>query len=108
MFLRDVRSAGARPTQVARGSHRTLYWSYHDMGESRFDDEWVARNYDIVSMGGPKGGGFVFDTNALHRGVVRGDAPRSVLILEFNNAAKDADRSILRRPFRARAARSTS
>ena len=68
LFLHDV-GKGARPTQVARGSHRTLYWSYHDMGESRFSDEWVARNYDIVNMGGPKGGGFVFDTNALHRGV---------------------------------------
>ena len=44
------------------------------MGESRFDDDWVARNYEVVNMGGPKGGGFVFDTNALHRGVVEGDA----------------------------------
>ena len=42
-------------------------------------------------MGGPKGGGFVFDTNALHRGVVAGTQPRSVLILEFNDAAKDAE-----------------
>ena len=61
------------------------------MGESRFSDEWVERNYEIVSMGGPKGGGFVFDTNALHRGVVSGNTPRSVLILEFNDAAKDAE-----------------
>ena len=97
-----MRSAGARPTQVARGSHRTLYWSYHDMGESRFDDEWVARNYDIVSMGGPKGGGFVFDTNALHRGVTRGDTPRSVLILEFNNAAKDAELAHAASTFRSK------
>ncbi len=72
------------------------------MGESRFDDEWVARNYDIVSMGGPKGGGFVFDTNALHRGVTRGDTPRSVLILEFNNAAKDAELAHAASKFRSK------
>ena len=93
---------GARPTQVARGSHRTLYWSYHDMGESRFSDEWVARNYEVVNMGGPKGGGFVFDTNALHRGVVSGNTPRSVLILEFNDAAKDADLARVSSIFRAK------
>ena len=87
---------------MARGSHRTLYWSYHDMGESRFSDDWVARNYDIVSMGGPKGGGFVFDTNALHRGVLKGDAPRSVLILEFNDAAKDADLARAAATFRSK------
>ena len=69
---------------MARGSHNTLYWSYHDMGESRFSDAWVARNYDIVSMGGPKGGGFVFDTNALHKGEVRGDFERTTVILEFH------------------------
>jgi hypothetical protein len=99
LFLHDTRS---RPTQVARGSHKTLYWSYHDMGESRFSDDWVARNYDIVSMGGPKGGGFVFDTNALHRGVLKGDAPRSVLILEFNDAAKDADLARAAATFRSK------
>ena len=95
-------STQARPTQVARGSHNTLYWSYHDMGESRFSDVWVERNYEIVSMGGQKGGGFVFDTNALHRGVVRGDTPRSVLILEFNNAAKDAELARVSSIFRAK------
>ena len=42
-------------------------------------------------MLGRAGGGFVFDTNALHRGVVSGNTPRSVLILEFDNAAKDAE-----------------
>ena len=95
-------STQARPTQVARGSHNTLYWSYHDMGESRFSDVWVERNYEIVSMGGQKGGGFVFDTNALHRGVARGDTPRSVLILEFNNAAKDAELADAAATFRSK------
>ena len=72
------------------------------MGESRFSDEWVERNYEIVSMGGPKGGGFVFDTNALHRGVTRGDTPRSVLILEFNDAAKDAELAAAAATFRSK------
>ena len=72
------------------------------MGESRFDDEWVESNYEIQSMGGPKGGGFVFDTNALHRGVVAGTQPRSVLILEFNDAAKDADLARAAATFRSK------
>ena len=87
---------------MARGSHNTLYWSYHDMGESRFSDVWVERNYEIVSMGGQKGGGFVFDTNVLHRGVTRGDTPRSVLILEFNDAAKDAELARVSSIFRSK------
>ena len=87
---------------MARGSHRTLYWSYHDMGESRFDDEWVESNYEIQNMGGPKGGGFVFDTNALHRGVTKGDVPRTVLILEFNDAAKDAELAQAAATFRSK------
>ena len=58
------------------------------MGESRFSDDWVARNYEIVNMGGPKGGGFVFDTNALHKGLMRGSATRTVIILEFHAHGK--------------------
>ena len=59
------------------------------MGESRFDDDWVALNYEIQNMGGPKGGGFVFDTNALHKGEVDGgNRSRLAVILEFHRHGK--------------------
>ena len=102
LFLHDVTSTGSRPTQVARGSHSTLFWSYHDLEESRFSDRWVEENYELVSMDGVKGGGFVFDTNSLHRGVVEGDSPRTVLILEFNNARKSGDLSRVGTAFRSK------
>ena len=35
-------------------------------------------------MLGRAGGGFVFDTNALHKGEVRGDFERTTVILEFH------------------------
>ena len=39
-------------------------------------------------MVGPEGGGFVFDTNALHRGDVAGNATRRTVILEFHAHGK--------------------
>ena len=35
-------------------------------------------------MLGKAGGGFVFDTNALHKGEVNGDFERTTVILEFH------------------------
>ena len=49
-------------------------------------------------MEGPEGGGFLFDTNAIHRGVVEGTKERTVVILEFNNQDKVAALSKLRHP----------
>ncbi|KAJ1456738.1 hypothetical protein M885DRAFT_616094 [Pelagophyceae sp. CCMP2097] len=89
LYLDDVQDAAAeRPTQVARASQRTAYWSYHDMRESRYAHAWVAARYDVEDMLGRAGGGFVFDTNALHRGRVEGTQARTVLVLEFNPTAK--------------------
>ena len=39
-------------------------------------------------MLGRAGGGFVFDTNALHKGEVRGTAERTTVILEFHRWGK--------------------
>mmetsp|Transcript_30324 Transcript_30324/g.104261 ORF Transcript_30324/g.104261 Transcript_30324/m.104261 type:complete len:98 (-) Transcript_30324:109-402(-) len=58
------------------------------MRESRYAHAWVAARYDVEDMLGRAGGGFVFDTNALHRGRVEGTQARTVLVLEFNPTAK--------------------
>lgn len=91
VFLHDVGREGGRPTEVARGSQDTLYYSYHDNWEARFDDAYVQRNYATEAMVGRRGGGFIFDTNAIHRGVVNGTQSRTVVILEFNEAKKSTE-----------------
>ena len=67
LFLHDVLPDG-RPTLVANASHRTHYFSYDWLKGSRFADKYIRANYDVVPMTGKRGGGFIFDTNAIHKG----------------------------------------
>ena len=67
--------------------------SYYYLAEpwaltSRYSDSYVQSHFDAVDMTGPAGGGFVFDTNSLHRGVVIGSRPRKTVILEFHGHGK--------------------
>ena len=55
---------------------------------SRFNDSYVRSNYRVESMVGPKGGGFIFDTNAVHKGEVRGSLARTALVIELTPATK--------------------
>ena len=55
---------------------------------SRYNDRYVQSHFDAVDMTGPAGGGFVFDTNSLHRCVVIGNRPRKTVILEFHGHGK--------------------
>lgn len=94
VFLSDV-DAASRPTRIAAGTHDTFYLSYAAYGKkgeglrfSRFSEQFVAKSYDVDTMTGPRGGGFVFDTNTVHRGEVRGSRPREVLMIELTLAAK--------------------
>lgn len=85
IFVHDVGARG-RPTVVAPGTHNTLYFS-HELRHSRFTEAYVASREGArpaVPMLGRAGGGFVFDTNALHKGEVRGDFERTTVILEFH------------------------
>ena len=67
LFLHDILPDG-RPTMVANASHRTHYFSYDWLKGSRFADKYIRENYDVVPMTGKRGGGFIFDTNAIHKG----------------------------------------
>ena len=51
---------------VANASHRTHYFTYDWLKGSRFADKYIRENYDVVPMTGKRGGGFIFDTNAIH------------------------------------------
>ena len=89
IFLHDVLPDG-RPTQVARGSANIVYYSNSEPWAlmSRYSDSYVRANYGVTNMTGPAGGGFVFDTNSLHRGVIDGVRSRRTVVLEFHGHGK--------------------
>lgn len=94
IFLHDV-DEETRPTMVLPGTHGLVYTDY-DLQASRSQaiDEWVdaqstapqtasrhshAWRSPPVRLTGPAGGGFLLDTNTIHRGEVRGTKPRTVV-----------------------------
>jgi aryl-alcohol dehydrogenase-like predicted oxidoreductase len=80
--------AGGHPTLVAAGSHGLLHYSFEGYEHSRYTDGFVRSEYTVAFLGGPRGSGFVFDTNTLHRGVPEGLIARTTLVLEYHAAAK--------------------
>ena len=86
IFLNDV-DESSRPTEVAVGSHNTMYYSYA-LDDSRHNDAWVRTRYDVRPMTGVAGGGFLFDTNMLHRANLDGHEGRTVVLLEFHAHGK--------------------
>ncbi|CAH0370875.1 unnamed protein product [Pelagomonas calceolata] len=87
LFLHDVKADG-RPTLIAEASHRTHYYEYKDLLQSRFSDEYISSNYDVVQLVGPRGGGFLFDTNTIHKGRSDGKRGRTVIIADFMDTRK--------------------
>ena len=84
IFLQDV-THDTHPTEIVPGSHRTTYYSYGEYTESRFDAEFIQKRYNTTPMLGGLGDGFVFDTNAIHRGRPGNHGgKRDVLLFEFN------------------------
>ena len=91
LYTQDV-PRNAHPTQVAASSHTNLWYLYdkmHSADTSRMTEAFVQEHYPIVTLDGSAGGGFIFDTNALHRADPDGDAPRpGVLQFEFHGHGK--------------------
>mmetsp|Transcript_5688 Transcript_5688/g.14550 ORF Transcript_5688/g.14550 Transcript_5688/m.14550 type:complete len:554 (-) Transcript_5688:208-1869(-) len=88
IFLNDVDPVEGRPTVVARGSHRSVWYSEVSVIDSRFSHKWIEENYEPVPMSGPRGGGFLFDTNSLHQGKLVGANARSVVIVEIDRPGR--------------------
>ena len=61
---------------------------YHTTRLSRFSDAYVRRSYGVRPLLGKRGGGFVFDTNTLHRAQAAGERERTVLIADFIETRK--------------------
>ena len=89
VYVEDV-SEEAHPTQVAAGTHNLVWYTYGEPWQliSRYSDAYVRSQHNVISLVGRAGGGFIFDTNALHQGLLRGSAPRTVVILEFHPHGK--------------------
>ena len=88
ILIHDVDLSG-RPTEVALGSHNTLYWSQvGHVKMSRIQDAWVRSHYTTAAMTGKAGSAFLLDTNALHRGLLDGVRERSVVFAEFHAHGK--------------------
>ena len=89
IFLHDVGLDG-RPTVIAARSHNMLYYTYGNPWQllSRYSESWVQSRYRVMPMTGAKGGGFLFDTNSLHKGEIHGHKSRLTVILEFHGHGK--------------------
>ena len=83
-----------KPTLIVPGTHRT--WYYAEVAPvdvvSRFAPQYVhhvaaSRGTRVTPLTGRAGGGFIFDTNALHR-AHGGNRSRTVVVLEFHAHGK--------------------
>ena len=101
----DEQRKSERPTLICAGSHNTLWLEHASGKQSRFTDSKMREvcgrpgaELGIVPMVGPRGGGFVFDTNTAHKGELGegaesdpGKRPmpnRTTLVLEFHSRGK--------------------
>ena len=75
-YTAEIAPRYRRPTPPSAGSHETTYFStLGPARHARFTDKYVRAHYAAVPMAGPRGGGFLFDTNTLHVGMVRAPMP---------------------------------
>mmetsp|Transcript_24030 Transcript_24030/g.33747 ORF Transcript_24030/g.33747 Transcript_24030/m.33747 type:complete len:129 (-) Transcript_24030:286-672(-) len=90
VFLNDVDCEMGHPTKVAAGTQNILYYKTEVYPVTRFRDEYIQSNYDIIRGCGKRGGGFLFDTHTIHKGTVEGDRERTVVMAEYHHVAKCA------------------
>ncbi len=79
-------------TKILRGTHQWIHNIDSFDGESakgRFKDvtRWKSRE---VSMLGKRGGGYIFDTNVIHKAECEGFMERTSIMLEFNKRIKSS------------------
>ena len=95
IYVNDVDMA-SMPTAIARGTHNFMWHNHNEaMAPNRFSDQYMRDNHKIAHMTQRAGGGYIFDTNALHKADLdlrdasaRDPSPRVAVILEFHPHAK--------------------
>jgi len=88
ILLNDVDPTEGHPTQVALGSHRLSYYWHEEFEQSRYDNAYVQRHFKTLRLAGKRGTGYIFDTNAIHKGTPEGSQGRNVIVVEYHQAAK--------------------
>lgn len=90
LFIRldDVDAGEGHPTRVALRSHKTSYYWHEEYEQSRYADSYVRAHFDVATLSGKAGTGYIFDTNAIHRGTPEGSRSRDVIVVEYHQAAK--------------------
>merc|ERR1712007_84691 len=74
---------------MGSGSQHTAFWKYGDTADFRFDVNYVKSTYKVEQMLGKRGGGFIFDTNTVHRGMVDGrHLRRDVVVIDIESVSK--------------------
>lgn len=87
IYLDDV-GLRSHPTYIAAGTHRYSWMGISMDSMTRFEHDYVASTFGdrIVPMLGKAGGGFLFDTNGIHKGDVSGwHDSRNVIVVEFHS-----------------------
>lgn len=83
------------PTMIAQGTHNYTWFGMQNYAPTRFRDDWVKLTYGeerLMKMTAPKGGGFFFDTNTIHRGDIDGiHSARNVIIVEYHTKKRIED-----------------
>ena len=89
IFLTDVDDE-SHPTRIALHTHRTQYWSheFRHFALTRFADAHVRAHHKIATLTGSRFGGFIFDTNAVHKIELEGSRSRDVVTLEWHPHGK--------------------
>lgn len=90
VFLHDVDCDQGRPTKVANASHDILFFKTEEFPWTRFDDGYVKSRHSVITACGKKGGGFIFDTNSIHKGTPVGTNDRTTIVYEYHPAGKCA------------------
>jgi len=88
ILLNDVDPEEGHPTQVALGSHRLSYYWHEEFEQSRYDNDYVQREFKTLRLAGRRGTGYIFDTNSIHKGTPEGSQGRNVIVVEYHQAAK--------------------
>lgn len=88
VYVHDVDCDAGHPTQIAKASHKLFYYRTDHFAATRFTDAYVQANFDILRACGSRGGGFIFDTNTVHKGTPEGDRDRLTIIAEYHAAHK--------------------
>lgn len=85
VFINDV-TPESHPTEIGVGSNNFWWYWFQEPGRltRHPSDHYMKCKFDIAALTGKRGGGFIFDSNSLHRAKPTGTAERLIAFAEFH------------------------